>query len=128
MGFINFNDIHVEFYLYLTMGNFDGDLTEEEINLIINLVVDKNKNYANRGIIEQIFNEAFNWWIDGLKKGETIEVLKDKLPILDNLDNDEKISIVLNMQNIMDVDGREDESEVILLQSIAERWDITLGK
>ena len=76
------NDIHVEILLYLTMGKIDQDLTDSEINFIIETVVSKNKNFASRSIIETIFDESFKWWLEELENETLWDTIAEQMILL----------------------------------------------
>jgi hypothetical protein len=122
---LKINDTHVEFFLYLTMGKTDDDLSDNEISTIINFLVDKNKNYANRNIIEKIFDESFKWWIDALKNGTVYDLLNENLNLLDELSKNEKLTIIKNLKMISLLDkNKATKEENELIQILDKRWGI----
>lgn len=119
------SDTHVEFFLYLTMGKTDDDLSDKEISAIVNFLVDKNKNHANRNIIEIIFDESFKWWVNALKDGTVYDLLNENLHMLDEFSNDEKLTVLKNLKTISLLDKKiatNEENE--LIQILSKRWGI----
>jgi hypothetical protein len=111
------NDIHVEILLYLTMGKIDQDLTESEINFIIETVVSKNKNFASRSIIETIFDESFKWWLEELENETLWDTIAEQMILLKELDTDEKQSIIETLNKLVVLDKPNPTSDELDLLS-----------
>jgi hypothetical protein len=111
------NDIHVEILLYLTMGKIDQDLTESEINFIIETVVSKNKDFASRSIIETIFEESFKWWLDELENETLWDTIAEQMILLKELDTDEKQSIIETLKKLIVLDKPHPTSDELDLLS-----------
>ena len=111
------NDIHVEILLYLTMGKIDQDLTESEINFIIETVVSKNKNFASRSIIETIFDESFKWWLEELENETLWDTIAEQMILLKELDTDEKQSIIETLNKLVVLDKPDPTSDELDLLS-----------
>ena len=107
------------------MGKTDDDLSDNEISTIINFLVDKNKNHANRNIIEKIFDESFKQWIDALKNGTVYDLLNENLNLLDELSKNEKLTITKNLKMISLLDkNKATKEENELIQILNKRWGI----
>jgi hypothetical protein len=111
------NDIHVEILLYLTMGKIDQDLTDSEINFIIETVVSKNKNFASRSIIETIFDESFKWWLEELENETLWDTIAEQMILLKELDTDEKQSIIETLNKLVVLDKPNPTSDELDLLS-----------
>ena len=111
------NDIHVEILLYLTMGKIDQDLTDSEINFIIETVVSKNKNFASRSIIETIFDESFKWWLEELENETLWDTIAEQMILLKELDTDEKQSIIETLNKLVVLDKPDPTSDELDLLS-----------
>ena len=111
------NDIHVEILLYLTMGKIDQDLTDSEINFIIETVVSKNKNFASRSIIETIFDESFKWWLEELENETLWDTIAEQMILIKELDTDEKQSIIETLNKLVVLDKPNPTSDELDLLS-----------
>jgi hypothetical protein len=111
------NDIHVEILLYLTMGKIDQDLTDSEINFIIETVVSKNKNFASRSIIETIFDESFKWWLEELENETLWDTIAEQMILLKELDTDGKQSIIETLNKLVVLDKPNPTSDELDLLS-----------
>ncbi len=103
-------DIYAVLSLLIEASKIDGEIDKKEIMLIENLLIKKFNLDKNKVIksIDHVINESF----------EKTEIYSDIKVILDNMDHEERISVVEMLWRIILADDKIDDYEANLMRRI----------
>ena len=110
-------EIHAVLCLFVEASKIDGDMAENEINLMSNLLV--SKFHLN----QQKAKKAINFVIE--KEKEKVEIFSDIKVILDRMDHQQRIEIIEMLWGIVLADGKIDDYEANLMRKISSLLHIS---